>query len=67
LQIALIATGPQILLELHENRQEQVPTLYVNVITLITEEEKVSAIAEKFSRANENTVQSPMGAVFVYS
>jgi hypothetical protein len=36
-----------------------------NVVTLITELEKVSAITEKFSRAHENTVQSLMGAVFV--
>jgi hypothetical protein len=42
-KIVLIATGPHIVLELHEHRQEQVPqcaTLKVNGVTLITEQKK---------------------------
>jgi hypothetical protein len=39
------------------------PALKFNGLTLITEQEKASAIAEKFSRAHENTVQSPLSAV----
>jgi hypothetical protein len=40
-----------------------VPTLKVDGVTLITEQEKASAIAEKFSRTHENTLQFPLGAV----
>jgi hypothetical protein len=46
-----------------KNKCRSVPTLKVNGVTLITEQDKASAIAEKFSRAHENTVQSPLSAV----
>jgi hypothetical protein len=59
----LIATGPQILLnftKIVKNNCRSVSTLKVNGVTLITEQEKASTIAEKFSQAHANTVQSPL-------
>jgi hypothetical protein len=46
-----------------KNKCRRVPTLKVNGVTLKTEQEKASAIAEKFSRAHENTVKFPLSAV----
>jgi hypothetical protein len=45
-----------------KNKCRSVPKLKVNGVILITEQEKASAIAEKFSRAHENTVRSPLSA-----
>jgi hypothetical protein len=41
-----------------------VPKLKVNGVTLISKQEKTSAIAKKLSRAHEHTVQSPLSAFF---
>jgi hypothetical protein len=46
-----------------KNKCRNVPTLKVNGVTLITEQEKASTIAEKFPRAHENTVQSPLSVL----
>jgi hypothetical protein len=46
-----------------KNKCRSVTKLNVNGVTLITEQEKASAIAEKFSRAHENTVQFPLSTV----
>jgi hypothetical protein len=49
--------------KIDKNKCRSVPTLKVNGVKLITEQEKASALAEKFSRAHENAVQSPLSAV----
>jgi hypothetical protein len=46
-----------------KNKCRSVPALKVNGITLITEQEHAGMIAENFSLAHDNTVQSPLSAV----
>jgi hypothetical protein len=57
-QIAFIVTRPQILLELHENCQEQVPQR-----AGIKCQWGCECDRWKFFRTHENTVQSPLSAV----
>jgi Reverse transcriptase (RNA-dependent DNA polymerase)/Endonuclease-reverse transcriptase len=50
-----------------KNKCRSIPALKVDGVTLITEQEKAEAIADKFSMAHENTSQSPLNASVVDS
>jgi hypothetical protein len=50
-----------------KNKCSSVPTLKVNKVILITEQEKASAIAEKFSRAEHGPVSSEREELFCFA